>query len=450
MKIKTIILSILVVHLLFLIGLKFTAWPEMLLWPYLMSHGWLPYTNIAIAHTPLLLVFLSVFFKVFGAGILQLKIFTWILILLLDLLVYFAAKRLWNQKVGILAVTFFAVFITLFDGNGLWFDLFMGAFALLAFYFSNRKRWVWTGVFFALALLSKQTAIYFLIPIGLQVLFGTKDKFQSLVKTICGILIVGFIFTFSLFIFGLLPDFYNWAISFGIFILPRSQGQIMLPGIKSLLVALFPFLSFLFLYAVDKKFVLRDKLLLLCWAGAGILGAYPRFEYFHFQPAIPFLAFCVGLIIADAKNIKGVYKAFLILFFLGTLYLAGQYFIRNWREGTRFFETDVSDVANFVKSNTSPGDRIFVMNWWDNIYALTDTTPATNPWVPQLFWYQELNGIQEKEVENLRSENPKMIILNPYTESGLSSYKPQKLYDFVSENYKLYRKIDGIEILTPR
>ena len=79
-KITIIILGILGIHLFLLTQFKFTAWPEMLLWPYLSIHNLLPYRDIAVAHTPLLIAALSITYKIFGVGILQLKIFTWILI----------------------------------------------------------------------------------------------------------------------------------------------------------------------------------------------------------------------------------------------------------------------------------------------------------------------------------------------------------------------------------
>lgn len=105
--------------------------------------------------------------------------------------------------------------------------------------------------------------------------------------------------------------------------------------------------------------------------------------------------------------------------------------MRNFNEGTRFFETDVADVVSYIDSNTQSSDRIFIMNWWDNVYALSDRLPAINPWIPQLSWYTEIPGIQEKMVEDLTSVKPKLIILYPYSDSGLSAYIPQKVYIYV-------------------
>ena len=90
------------------------------------------------------------------------------------------------------------------------------------------------------------------------------------------------------------------------------------------------------------------------------------------------------------------------------------------------------------------------MNWWDSIYPLTGALPAITPWIPQLSWYQEIPGIQDKEVETLKASKPKLILLLDYSGTGLSSYKPQKVLDFVELHYDLKERIDGIEILVPK
>ena len=446
--------AILLVHLLLLIFLKFTAWPEMSLWPYLMTKGWLPYKDIAIAHTPLMLVDLSIFFKIFGAGIIQLKVFTWILILLLDGLVFYVSRKLWNTKTAIMALMVNGLWLMFYDGNGLWFDLYMGLMAFTSFYFAKKKNWLWTGIFWALAFISKQTAVWFLIPIGLEMVNGkwlmVKKNIRSFIPGTLAIIVP---FIVILAAFGILSDFWNWAVKFGVFTLPGAAGQIQLPNLRNLTVAAFPFLIFLPLLLNHKQSLTKlefgksSTINLLLWAIAGSLGAYPRFEFFHFQPAVPFLAIASAGFFTNKiwKNLP--IKIFTTLYIVGCLGLFGGFFIRNVGEGTRFYETDVKEVALYIKYNVDPGERIFVMNWWDNLYALTDTIPSTDPWVPQLSWYMEAPGIQEEMIDGLRQNPPKLIIFNPYTDFGLSAYKPEKVYEFVTENYKLSGKVDGVEIL---
>lgn len=450
-KIFAVIGAALAIHLFLLTVLKFTAWPEMTLWPYLITKGWLPYRDIAIAHTPLMLIDLGIFYKIFGTGIWQLKIFTWIIIFSLDVLVYWIAKRLWNKKVAIVAMLSFIVSMLIYDGNGLWFDLYMGVFALVSFYFVRRRNYFWTGIFWALAFISKQTAVWFLIPIGFEIVKETKwksgfaSKVQRSMHFLSGSLLILFILVILLLLFGLLPSFYEWAIRFGIFILPKAQGQIQLPDLKNLIVSLFPFSIFIPLFFNQKSKFLN----LFLWSFAGALGAYPRFEYFHFQPALPYLAMAVALVFATLKNDKLV-KYFTYVFLFGCTYLFVTFYMRNYKEGVRFYEKDVQEVVMYVKSNTSPGERIFVLNWWDNIYAFSDRLPAVDPWVPQLSWYMETPGLQEKMVMDLQKNKPKMIVLNQYSDFGLSAYKPQTLYNYVLANYQLKEKVDGLNILVPK
>jgi 4-amino-4-deoxy-L-arabinose transferase-like glycosyltransferase len=426
-------------------NLKFTAWPEMLLWPYMMIQGLLPYKDIAIAHTPHLVIDLAIFFKIFGVGVLQLKIYTWLLIIFTDLVVYWVSNKLWNRKVAIVSTFSFVILQIFFDGNGLWFDSLLAPFSVLLFYLVSKKNYLWTGIVWAVMFLTKQTAVWFLLPIAWQVAKNEERKMKNLIKYVYGVSIVLGSFLLLLFTFNLLPSFYTWAVNFGIFILPGAQGQIQLPDLKNLIVAGFPFVVFV-PFLLNKK---NRNLNLLAWVIAGVMGTYPRFEYFHFQPAIPFLAIIIAIVVTGVKQNKLI-KAFLIFYTLGSVYLFANYFMRNWREGTRFLEADVVDVVSYVRNNTHENEKIFVLNWWDNIYPLTGTLPATDPWVPQLPWYQDLPGVQEKEVENLRATKPKLILFKEYEQVGLAAYKPQKVLDFINSNYTLKEEIDNIGIFVLR
>ncbi|MGA2910806.1 MAG: glycosyltransferase family 39 protein [Candidatus Microgenomates bacterium] len=445
-KYNLILVGVLILHLFLLFHFQFTAWPEMLLWPYLMIHGWLPYLNIAIPHTPLLLVKLFVFYKIFGVGINQLKIFTWLSILVLDFLVFWIGKKLWNVKTALIALATFAFWQIFFDGNGLWFDLFMGLIVLISYYFVQKKNYFWAGFFWILAFLTKQTAVFFLIPIGLEILRDKKTIIKNGEKFILGILIILVPFILILWAFGILPAFIDWGIKFGIFVLPKATGQIQLPDLKTLFVSLLPFSIFIPVLFYKKT----RNIYLFVWSIVGIFGAYPRFEYFHFQPAIPFLGLATGFVVSHYDKKNRLIKSFLTIYLIGSLILFAGFFIRNWNEGTRFFETDVSDVAAYVKANSKPGDTIFVMNWWDNIYALTNTLPPTNPWVPQLSWYTEMPGIQEKMVQGLSETKPEMVLLQPYSDIGLSSYIPEDDFNYVQKNYVLKTTVDDIEIFVPK
>jgi len=158
------------------LGINFTAWPEMLAWPYLMLQGWLPYKDIAIAHNPLLLLDLAIFYKLFGVGIIQLKIYTWILIAINAYLVYFVSNKFWNKKVAVISSVLYLLLTIVYEGNGLWFDLALTPFAILLYYFLRQKNYLWSGIIFMLGFLTKQTFIYFLLPVAVEIVLSTKYK----------------------------------------------------------------------------------------------------------------------------------------------------------------------------------------------------------------------------------------------------------------------------------
>src|SRR3972149_11721450 len=223
--------GLLLVHLFFLFSLRFTAWPEMLAWPYLVIKGWLPYRDIAIAHTPLLILDISVFYKIFGVGIIQLKIYSWLLILLIDASLFYIAKKLWGLKTAALALIIFIPLQIFYEGNGLWFDYALTFLGLMTFYSILARKFAWAGIFWALGFLTKQTAFWFLFPAGLLLLGEASAKIKRVLLGALGIFAAGFLLLWGL---GILSPFYDWALKFGIGVLPRASGQFYAPALKEI------------------------------------------------------------------------------------------------------------------------------------------------------------------------------------------------------------------------
>lgn len=424
----------------------------MTFWPYLIIKGWLPYKDIAIAHTPLLLVDLTILYKLFGVGLWQLKIYTWLLILLTDVLLFWIVRKIWNRKTAILSLLFFIPFQLFYEGNGLWFDLALAPVTLIVFYFIKKKDYLWAGIFWALAFLTKQTAFWFLIPTGLMFLQGISlQKPQKLIK-ISKKFALGVLGTFltailAIWMFGFLKDLYYWAFEFGIGILPKAQGQINLPSFRQLAISFFPFSILFFLFFVQRR---KESIFLSIWAIAGALGTFPRWELFHFQPAIPFLAIAGGLVFSRVKKLKPIIKILLVGYIVLNTFLVSKYYLREWGRETRFFEPEVKQITTYIKKNTEQNDKIYVLNAWDSVYALSNTLPAVRPWVPHLPWYMELPGIQEDIVSSLDIVRPKLIIQGEYSKTGLDSYKPELIDEFIRDNYEISDNIGSYLIFIPK
>ncbi len=439
-RFELIVLAV-IFQIIILVQTRFTAWPEMLLWPYLILKGWLPYKDIAIAHTPFLFTDLSLFFKIFGFGLVQLKLYTWLVIFFTDCLIYLVAKRLWGIKVALIGLLTYIPLQLFYDGNGLWFDLVLAPLALLIYYCLQKQRYLWAGLLWAIAFLTKQTAFWFLIPVFVVLVKG--NLFKGLKGFGKGIVIIFIPALLIIYFSGMFPDFYYWAIKFAIGILPTASGQVYLPSIKQLLVAIFP-IAILFLARLRLH---KPSTTLLLWGVFGALGAYPRWELFHFQPGLPFLAIGLAIMLFDFSKLKIIEKSILLIGLVLFLVVIARQTERAWGQEDRFFEPQILQISAYIKNNTSENDQIYVFNSWDNIYVLSDRLPATRPWIPQLSWYIKISGVQEKMVSKLSENRPKLIVVGQYNEMDKWVYEPEQILDFISQNYQVKDKIGDLSIL---
>src|SRR5258708_3914874 len=148
-------LILIFLQLFLLIQLKFTFWPEMILYPYLMLHNFVLFKDIINPYFPLLSVILWLYFQVVGLSILNLKILTWLVILISDgALIYsmrFFYKKRRDQLISLLVFILLQIY---FGGNGLWFELMLAPFILLSlilvyFYPQNLKKIIISAILFS-------------------------------------------------------------------------------------------------------------------------------------------------------------------------------------------------------------------------------------------------------------------------------------------------------------
>lgn len=420
---KIIFAFLLSFHLLLLMVTRFTAWPEMLFWPYLILKGWLPYRDIGIAHSPLLVLVLTGFYKVMGVGIWQQQIFSRGLALLTDILIFFAIKRLFDRKTALLALFFYIFFQVYYDGNGVWFDHALAIFSVTIFYFLNQKKPFLAGLFFGLALLTKQTAFWFLLPILLA------RPSPSLFK---GVFFVASLFFLTLLLFGLQNDYFNWTILFGVGTLPGLAAKTPSSGV--LFSALVPLLIFIPLARSKNKYLSG----LLAWSVAAAMGILPRFELFHFQPALPFLALAFALSLTKPRRLT-------YLVILATLLLVSRWLIKNIFQPIRFYEAHDQETVRLVDTLTTDNELIFVTNYWDNLYPLTNTLPATRPFIPQLTQYITPSFDQSLATDLLVNQ-PRVVVRGQFTPPD-DPFRFEKINNFIDNHYQPVTAVGGVDIL---
>src|SRR3990167_7265436 len=224
-----IVLILVLIHLFLLINLRFEAWPEIIIYPWLMDHGFKLYQDIINPYLPGLTWFLYSFFRLVGFSLFNWQLLTWGIILLTDGLIYFIASRRYGTHGALIALGFFIIFQPLLDGNGLWFDLATTPLLLLAFYFQSP--FLLTTAFFF-----KQSVIW-LFPLMYR---QWKKLFISLI-----ILFAVSLVPFA--ISGTTADYLFWPWRFALTILPIMPGHKDFGSPSLWLIAIIPFVPMMFL-----------------------------------------------------------------------------------------------------------------------------------------------------------------------------------------------------------
>ncbi len=413
------IASLIVIHILILTQLRFEVWPEMLVMPYLMGHGFELYRDMIVPWTPGLMWILAGWFWLAGLTVWNLKILTWLIIISTDILIYLIAAKRWGKTAGIISLTSFLLIQPLFDGNGLWFDLVIAPLLLLAFHFDN-------PLFLGPAFLIKQSVVW-LFP-----LFWRQWKRLMLgVIGAIGLSIIWFWFK------GTLGDYWFWAYDFTFSIFPRMPGHLDLGNWRNWALALmFPLLVGVGALLKGKKewskfFSPSCPLQWAFWSGLFVL---PRFGLFHFQSMIAFLALEIGSLYKDYKGYNN-YKIYLLLG-LAAIYLTvfWQKTIKiQWQKPDRFLEPEVYQTAAKMVLETDKSRPVLLVNGPELAYVLSDRLPP-KPWLTQFPWFLELPGFQEKLINEFKQQNLNQALLFPYQNEGKyipGSYRPVKLLEYI-------------------
>jgi len=382
-------------HLLLLANIQFTPWPELHLWPYLMDNGYKIYQDFAFEKPPLLPVILWFWTKLAGINLISLKLLTWTTIVSVDIFVYKVARKVYPQGNfrPLIALAIYVLLMTSFDGNALWFDLLITLFFLLILISIQTKKIVLAGFFLSLALLTKQNSIIILpaLIIAGQAVNLSKQK-HFLLNVAKGAFPALGISAAMLFLTGVLDDAIIWIFKFPPTLVTYSfqSPTLKFAGILTVITYLLLFLS--------------PTRTIAIWGLTGLAFIYPRFELFHIQPALPFVA------LALARYEKFRTSPLLLVCTIIIIAYSSIHILHNWRKPDRFYEDSTIATVEWLKSNTDRGEKIYLLNTWDHIYVLSNTIPSIKPWFHYLPWYLNYNGVQQSIISNLKNNPPRLIL----------------------------------------
>lgn len=430
MKKILFLLVVIGLHLFILTQLRFEVWPEMMLMPYLMKNGFELYRDMIVPWTPGLMWLLQGWFILAGLSVVNLKLLTWLTILLIDILIFLIARKKWGEKTGFIALSFFILLQPLFDGNGMWFDLVTVPLLLLAFYFKN-------PIFLGPAFLIKQSVIW-LFPLFWR-------KWKRLAVGMLGMLGVSGIWFFTR---GTLTDYWYWAYDYTFRVFPYMPGHKDLGNWRGWMMVLIPFALMVGLRGANGKRGIKGwQADPLAWAVLTIPFSLPRFGLFHFQPAIAFLALAAGKTIGEIGGIGGIGGigeigkfgrwriTAALVFFVYLVFMWGRVVKFQWHANDRFLESEVYQLTARVILETDKNQPVLLVNSPELVYVLADRLPP-KPWLTQFPWFLELPGFQEKLIENFKKQNLQQVVFTPYHNEGEfvpGSYQPDKLLRYLKE-----------------
>ncbi len=421
------IILILLFHLYLLINTGFTAWPEMFSFPYLFDRGFMLYKDIAHVYQPLLTLTLFIAFKLFGYKLIVLKIFTWAVIIINDLLIY---KILKGRKIALASVFIYILMQVFFEGNMLWFDLATTPLILLLLYASLNTNYLLMGLFLALSIFIKQQTALLIIPV-IFVLIKNKG---SWIKVILGGLIPTIPILVWILLFGAFKDYIFWSVTFPLHWLPTFKSYPVFPTSSQWLI--------IFLISVPMIIGLFKKLnfIFVLFFLALLTAAFPRFSYFHLQPVLVIYPIVVGHLL-KYKNLR----LFVLFLSIGTAALL----IKPQTYTNRFYEKTDIQLAQKISKLVKPEEKVFLLGPHSLLYVLADRIPP-KPWIDNYVWHFEIPNMQKMQIAAWEKDPPIYILRTPPNLGAwdaLGVYQPQEIINYMTTHYdKISLLSDNIEV----
>ena len=430
-----IVLAALVVHVFLLSGLRFTAWPEMLSYPYLRNNGYLLYKDMIHPYPPILTMALSIVYKLFGYKLIVLKVFTWLTILANDILIFLVAKKLTKKNIfALISLSLYVVTQPFLEGNQLWFDLAIVPPVLLGMLFLLNKKYFLSGLSLGVAILIKQTAGLFLILWGLFILIKEK-KLAPVINLIIGSVILFAILLIRLLTEGAVSGFFNWTLIYPFTWWSKFPGYVqMVLTRREIIILVLLFIPVILLLLKLRRNFLEDKDLVLLVSSILVSSilVYPRFSFFHFQLSIALAAISYGIFLSKFKFPYILHTTYYILLFV---LVCLPVLKSDWGKETRFWGKEEEKTAEIIKKNTKPSDLVYLLGPHSGLYVLSNRLPP-KPWADNYIWYLEVPGVQEEIIKRWEGNISKIVFTNNVQEGNwydLGTYRPQKIVDWIKK-----------------
>jgi len=449
-----------------------------------MLHGAVPYTDFFDNKPPLVYVFYSASFLMFGETLWAPRLLVSLMISGAALCVYFNARLLFSShKTGAIAAAAFAVSIGLAkletNANTEFFMLLPMTAGLLAFTLARRTGSGWwylvSGVLGGAAILTK--TIY-VIPMAFLFLFavaqnrrtapGRHSLLSPAVWSRASMMIVGSLAAFAVFavpllLLGAFGDmmecltYYSWIYSGHVSLLSRLIATVKSPAFMVFVtgpwVVLAAFGAYVLLRAKDND----TGLLLAGWFAANLLSIYAagRFYNHYYIVLLPAMALLVPagieLVIKNWRTVPG--QVFIVVALPALLMAPLSLTLHVYAQPTPSdrhiakYESDRTDwearspaLGAWLADRTNPSDYIYNFGFQSELYFYADRTS------PSRFFFDNALGLDEKyerEAVQELSANPPAYVVDSaiYEKKTELNYYSEPIKQWIEQNYVYVGKV---------
>lgn len=438
-------------HAFVLTKLIFFPYPEFFIYPYLTNNGLLPYKEIMDQHFPGLMFFPVNFANLGMLGAESARVWAIGVVVLIHILLFWIGRKIFNsERKALLGNLIFLAWHPFFEGWVLWIDSFLPLFLLPAFYFSYLARekgrpqhLLFAGLFFGIALLFKQV----ILPLALLVatiLYIKRRKLSEVVWFGIGVAPLPLLMFAYFWKIGVFQDFWYWTVVYNLTVF--ADYGMKAPFFSGVVRVVAVFGMVLFSWFHQKRGL---AFFIPVFTLGSLAAAYSRFDFVHFQLALPFVALATVLAL-DWLWRKQKMRFVVGIYIVGSIFFLWTFYRGHIGEKVIFFDSETLEIAERIKQKTDPGEDIFIYGPPAHLYQMTETLPSGNIYIQQFSWFLIVS--EDLILNSLETDSPRLVVADrtmSVDEQYLVDFSP-KINSYLLENYVTVDKIGNTEFLIRR
>ncbi len=452
---KWLLSACILTHLLYINVVTFFPYPELFIYPYLASKGFLPYTQIFDQHFPTLLMLPVNFWTLGVTGEWQMRIVMALTIALTHVILFTISKKILGKSIiSFIPNLLYLAFQPLYDGSFFWIDNLITPLVLLVLYtlfLSSKtlKMAIFSGLLLGVCVITKQTMILFYSAILFTLFIQKESRNKCIIVFVSSLFPIGALF-YWIYSQGIWNEFFYWTFQFNYTIYPKLASQLPTFG---------QFLRFLLLWGatgylyvrLKKKTVIHHVFVIS--ALALTVPAFGRFEFLHLQTALPVVIILFSFIFLKSKFALPPFLAkrhidFGILIFAFVLFMVlwhAVWFNKIKGVGSYFRSGDTSRISEEIKKRVEPGTHIFILGGNPVLYPLTNTLPAGEVYTVSVPWNYSV--VQDTIIKGLSEDPPKLIVVDTNTSIDGQTEEDfaASTLKFINDNYEKTDTINGYD-----